>query len=111
MSRLSTATRGICSWRDRLADPNKHWKRGCSAFEAAVSWELASRTPSGLPGPLLSLIEKTYGDPQLLFAIAEHQVCLPGGNADSQNDVWGLIKTRAGTVSLSIEAKAKEPFG
>jgi hypothetical protein len=42
MSRLFTSTRGLCSWRDRLASPDKQWKRKYSAFETAVSWEAAS---------------------------------------------------------------------
>ena len=111
MNRLNIATRGFGSWRGRLANPDRHWRRGYSAFEAAVSWEMADKAESGLPGPIQTLLESAYGLPRLLLAIAEHKVCLPGGNAASQNDVWGLVKTVVGTVSLTIEAKAKEPFG
>lgn len=111
MNRLSTATRGICSWRERLADPNKQWRRHYSAFEAAVSWELAARTPTGIPGPILALLNDAYGNANLLLAIAEHRVPLPAGNAASQNDVWGLVNTDAGMVFVSVEAKAQEAFG
>lgn len=111
MNRINVATRGIYNWRERLANPAKHWRRTCSAMEAAVSWELASRTPSGLPDPILQLMECQYGDPTLLLAVAEQQVSLPGGKSDSQNDVWALVKTSAGIVSLTVEAKAREPFG
>lgn len=34
-----------------------------------------------------------------------------GGLADSQCDVWALLSTASGGVSLSVEAKANEPFG
>ncbi len=40
MSRLHIATRGICNWRQRLASPDRQWKRSYSAFETAVSLEL-----------------------------------------------------------------------
>jgi hypothetical protein len=50
-------------------------------------------------------------EPCLIFAIAEHKVELPGGNAASQSDVWAVVKTSLGMVSLTVEAKANEAFG
>ncbi|MDZ7619490.1 MAG: hypothetical protein U1E05_21020 [Patescibacteria group bacterium] len=111
MNRLSTATRGIGSWRERLAAPYKQWKRGYSAFEAAVSWELAERPKSGIPRPIEKLLTSTFGESRLLLGIAEHKVALPGGRADSQNDIWCLVASTAGTISMTVEAKAREPFG
>jgi hypothetical protein len=112
MSRLLTSTRGLCSWRDRLASPDRQWKRGFSAFETAVSWEMASESGSGLPAPLETLLsEHGYAESVLLLAIAEHKVPLPGGHAASQSDVWALISTSAGLLSLTVEAKARETFG
>src|SRR5882724_7396315 len=104
MNRLHIATRGIGSWRERLANPDRQWKRGCSALETAVSWQYASTSSSGLPGPIIELFRNTaiYGEPVLVFAIAEHKVSLPGGIADSQCDVWALLNTTAGGVSLSV---------
>ncbi len=112
MSRLLTHTRGLCSWRERLASPDRQWKRRYSAFEAAVSWESASSSRSGIPSELDKLLrENNYADPVLLLGIAEHTVPLPGGHAASQSDVWALISTSLGFVSLSVEAKARESFG
>jgi hypothetical protein len=112
MSRLCISTRGIGSWRARLANPDRQWKRGFSAFETAVSWELACKSISGLPEPVEKLFcEGKYGEPRLMFAVAEHKVDLPGGNAASQSDVWAVVKTSRGMFSLTIEAKAKEAFG
>src|ERR1700722_2097788 len=110
MSRLFTSTRGLCSWRDRLASPDKQWKRKYSAFETAVSWETASSSASGLPKELELLFASTFENPILLLAVAEHKVDLPGGNAASQSDVWALINTTAGLLSLTVEAKALETF-
>jgi len=112
MNRLCIETRGISSWRERLASPDRHWKRYFSAFEAAVSWELASRSKSGIPEPIEKLFRASgYGDPELVLAVAEHKVPLPGGNAASQSDVWAVVNTSLGMLSLTVEAKAKEPFG
>ena len=112
MNRLCITTCGLGSWRERLANPDRQWKRRFSALETAVSWERASRTSSGLPEPILKLFRNSiYCEPVLMFAIAEHKVPLAGGPADSQCDVWAFLNTKAGTVSLSIEAKAQESFG
>ena len=112
MNRLCIATRGIGSWRERLAKPDIQWKREYSALETAVSWESASARASGLPEPIENLFRDTiYTDPVLMLAIAEHKVRLDGLGGDSQCDVWALLNTNVGPVSLSVEAKAKEPFG
>jgi hypothetical protein len=112
MNRVVSETRGVGSWRDRLASPDRQWKRYCSAFETAVSWETAQESPSGLPAPLEKLLrESSFDDPVLLLAIAEHKVDLPGGVAASQSDVWAVIRTATGLLSLTVEAKAQESFG
>jgi hypothetical protein len=112
LTRTHISTRGIGSWRERLADPDRQWKRGFSAFETAVSWEIASKSKSGIPEPIEKLFVKgIFGDPLVVFAVAEHKVDLPGGNAASQCDVWAVLKTKAGMLSLTVEAKASEPFG
>lgn len=112
MSQLYIATRGIDSWRQRLANPERQWRRGYSAFETAVAWEFAARTGSGIPVPLRELFSSTnIGSASLILAIAEHKVPLPGGNADSQCDVWAIVGSSAGMLSLSVEAKARETFG
>lgn len=111
MTRLHTSTRGICNWRERLAAPDGQWRRHYSALEAAASWELAAQRQSGIPEEIEVLLDHAFGIPELLFAVAEHKVPLPGWNKDSQNDLWGLVKTESGTVSLAIEAKVNEGFG
>jgi hypothetical protein len=112
MSRLCIATRGIGSWRERLASPDTQWQRRYSAFETAVSWECASSSASGLPEPIVELFRETiYAEARVIIAIAEHKVPLPGGRAESQCDVWAALATKSGGLSLSVEAKAKEPFG
>ena len=116
MNRLCTSTRGTASWRERLASPETQWERRCSAMETAVAWEFADAADggnkAGLPEPITALFESClYVRPILLLAIAEHKVSLVGRGGDSQCDVWALVSTSVGTVSLSVEAKASESFG
>lgn len=118
MNRLSVATDGTYSWKSRLASPNRQWRRRFSAMETAISWEIASNsnsgfaTLSGMPTPIAKLLEDSDdGELILLSAVAEHKVELPGGTAASQCDVWAIVKTSVGLLSLTVEAKANEPFG
>jgi hypothetical protein len=112
MSRIHVATRGICNWRERLANPDRQWKRGFSAFETAVAWECASSEESQLPQPIrTALVNGGFDAPKLLFAVAEHKVPLRGGRTASQSDVWAVVSTSKGMLSLSVEAKANEAFG
>jgi hypothetical protein len=52
-----------------------------------------------------------FADIQLLLAIPEHQVPLPGGSRPSQNDIWALGRTGETLVSIAVEGKVAEPFG
>ena len=82
MSKIFIATRGIDSWRQRLASPERHWRRQYSAFETAVSWESAARNPDGLPTPISRLFANTrYSPVSLITAVAEHKVRLDGKGA------------------------------
>ena len=108
MNRLNTATRGISSWRERLANPDRQWKRNYSAFETAVSWEFASNSKSGLPEPIDKLFrESDYGEPTLMSAVAEHKVDLPGGSATSRFR-RGLVAFRARILAERAAAISTE---
>lgn len=96
-------------WKQFLADPEKHWKKGYSARTLAHSWHNAS----GIPKEVLSVLNQAseLAGIEPLFIIPEHKVLLPGGTAASQNDIWALGKTDAGLISITIEGKVSEPFG
>lgn len=112
MSRLHIATRGPWDWQSRLAEPEKQWKRHYSALEAAVAWENAQKTKSGLPAPIAALLaaHEVLSNPELLLGVVEHKVPLKYGSRASQNDVWALVKVQGGFLSLAVEAKAGEDF-
>ena len=104
MTKILVPTLGADDWRRFLADPEKHWKRGYSAMAAALSWEAANGVP-----PEIS--ELFGGSLELLLAIPEHKVALPGGGRESQCAVFALARCADETIAIAIEAKVNEPFG
>lgn len=92
------------AWQQFLAEPDKQWRTGYSAKTLANSWEAAG----GLPSEVANLFPDGS---ELLFAIPEHKVPLPGGRRESQNDVFALIRHGDATCAATIEGKVNEPFG
>jgi hypothetical protein len=96
-------------WAQFLAEPLKHWRTGFSARTLAHSWQDAKGFPAEVYAVLSS--SEHLANIQLLLALPEHQVPLPGGSRPSQNDIWVLARTGAGLVSIAVEGKVSEPFG
>jgi len=75
MKRIVIPSLGPSQWRSLLADPLKHWKRGRSALEVAISWERAQdpRNKRGLPREIAAAIDtaEPVQGAELLFAIPE----------------------------------------
>jgi hypothetical protein len=46
-----------------------------------------------------------------VLAVPEFKVPLPGGSRASQNDLFVLARSSAGTVCIMVEGKVNEPFG
>ena len=101
--RIFVPSRGPADWRDLLADDG-HWRSGRSAMAAARCWEAAS----GLPREIGAILG---GDAELLLAIPEHKVQMPGRGRASQCDVFALLRMPGGLCAVSVEAKVSEPFG
>ncbi len=112
MSHLFLPSQGPCDWRRLLGDPEKHWVRGKSAFECAVSWEQARASDRGLPPGIAQALDSNElsRNASLLVGIPEHKVQIEGGGHASQNDVWTLLRLPTGTASMAVEAKSGEPF-
>lgn len=104
MSKILIPSSGPDDWQQFLADPQKQWKRGYSAMAAALSWEATQ----GLPPEIAVLLG---ANSELLFAIPEHKVALPGGRRESQCDVFALVRAGDETIAVAVEAKVNEPFG
>ncbi|MCE8516186.1 hypothetical protein KBY31_05620 [Ruegeria pomeroyi] len=104
MAKVYVPSTGVEDWKHLLANPETQWQRGYSAMAAALSWEAAQ----GLPPEISDLVG---GSPELLLAIPEHKVALPGGRRDSQCDVFALVRAGEETLAIAIEAKVNETFG
>jgi hypothetical protein len=113
MARHFIEVRSLSDWQSRLGDPELHWKRGASAMELAVSWTLARNTSRGMPAAVAGLLDahEEFADASAEFAIPELRTKLPGGSTASQTDLWALLRNQRGTIGLSVEGKALEPFG
>jgi hypothetical protein len=102
---------GPLDWQPLLAEPEKHWVRGRSAWETAHSWEAASGFPPAVrrvldssPIPELQELEPLVGFP-------EWETPLPGGDRASQTDLLVLARGSRGLVVFAVEAKVDESFG
>ncbi len=112
MKRIVVPTTSAEDWKRGLADPELHWKPGYSAMTLARSWEAAhphvpteiSEALATAGTPLLSYVD-------LVLAIPEYQVDLPGGRRPSQTDVLALLGGSAGLVAMAVEGKVDEAFG
>jgi hypothetical protein len=108
MSKVYIPSAGPADWQCFLADPDKQWRTGFSAKTLAHCWESAN----GLPNEIASMLQPHGGDVQLLLAIPEYKVLLPGASrGDSQNDVFALARAGDRTFAIMVEGKVSEPFG
>ncbi|WP_233270380.1 DUF6946 family protein [Chachezhania sediminis] len=62
----------------------------------------------GLPPEIAAVLGP---EAELLLAIPEYKVALPGGGRQTQCDVFALVRIGGDTCAVSIEAKVAEPFG
>ena len=109
MSRIYVPSKAADDWARLLAEPVKHWRAGYSARTLAHSWQEAPGFPAEVSLALST--SPSLAGAELLLAIPEHQVPLPGGGRPSQNDIWALARVGAQLASLAIEGKVAEPFG
>ncbi len=98
-------------WRPLLADPEKHWVPGRSAWELAHSWERAK----GFPETVRSVLEESavtqLAGLAVMAAHPELPTPLPGGSRPSYTDLWILARNEHSSVSIGVEGKVDETFG
>ena len=102
-------TKDAESWKQLLADPEKHWKPGYSAMSCAISWEYANGIPLRVQKALDS--NESLSKLELLLAMPEYKVNLPCGTRPAQNDLLVVARSDMGLTVLTVEAKAREDFG
>lgn len=106
MNRVFTPSSGPADWQRLLAEPEKHWKPGYSAHALATCWE----TANGLPMEISRLFSSYFRSVELLLAIPEYKVPLPGGRRESQSDLFCLLNADGALITTMIEGKVEEPF-
>ena len=112
MKRIFLPTSTGTDWQQLLAKPVTHWKQGASAMTAAAAWEAAD---GALPPEISRILESSREplllDQQLLAALPEWQVPLPGGITTSNTDVLAICRNELGLCIIGVEAKVLEDFG
>lgn len=107
MSRIYIPASSAEQWAQFLAEPVKHWRQGYSARTLAYSWQEAN----GFPVEVHAALTSRFPGIELLLALPEHQVPLPGGSRPSQNDIWALARSEGKLISIAVEGKVSEAFG
>ena len=81
-------------------------------MSAAACWEdNEPRLPVEITNILEASGDKSLTSPEMLAAIPEWEVDLPGGDRASQTDVLAITRNELGLVILGVEAKVDEAFG
>lgn len=112
MKRIFVPTVSGSDWQRLLGKPKLHWKSGRSAMSAAACWEESEpQLPPEISDLLEASGEKSLTSLELLAAIPEWEVELPGGDRPSQTDILAITRNELGLVILGVEAKVDEPFG
>ena len=107
MGKIYIPTSSAEQWARFLAGPVKHWRQGYSARTLAYSWQEAG----GFPTEVGAVLASQFPAAELLLALPEHKVPLPGGSRSSQNDIWVLARSKDQLISIAVEGKVSEPFG
>jgi len=112
LKRIYIPTTSPEDWCKLLARPEKHCKPGYSAWELAHCWEDAKGFPASLQTMSAISENPALRKLELLLAIPEYRVGMPGGGHASQNDLFVLAKATDGNlVSITVEGKVNESFG
>lgn len=112
MKRIYVPTQSGTDWQRLLAKPKLHWKKGRSAMSAAACWEQNHpRLPPEISALLDSSNDPALSNLDLLLAIPEWAVALPGDETSSKTDVMAICRNDAGLVIVGVEAKMDETFG
>lgn len=112
MARIYIPTKSADDWRSLLAKPGEQWKTGHSAKALAHCWEDADDFPPEIGSLFAESGVKAFENMDLLLALPEHKVPLPGGNRPSQSDIFAVAEAGDGQlISITIEGKVSESFG
>jgi len=111
VTRIFVPTKSADDWQALLAEPETQWKTGFSARALAYCWEEADGFPPSVRAAFLASRVPLFEVMELLLALPEHKVPLPGGQRATQTDLFALGKSGDDLVSIAVEGKVAESFG
>ncbi len=91
-----------------LARQERHWKKGCSAYELAYSWLSAD----DIPVPVRSVLNTCpeYAGAALIEGLFERDVDLRTRGRRSQTDLLAYVTSDHGNAVIAVEGKVNESF-
>ncbi len=92
-----------------LANGERHWREGYSAYELSHSWVRANGVPAAVRGVLDGC--ESYRDAELVEGFFEKEVDLRTRGRASQTDLMVLAKVADRYAVIAVEGKVSEPFG
>ena len=100
-------------WKQLLADPEKQWKPGYSAWATAYSWLAADGFPPEVGALFSTSTIPAFQRVEMVLALPEYKVLLPPRSGHpSQNDLFVLARAMDGSqISIMVEGKVSETFG
>jgi len=92
-----------------LAEGERHWRKGYSAYELAHAWVGAG----DIPAPVRSVLDRApeLAGARLVEAFFEMETPLRSRGRPSQTDLLALLDVADGYAVVGIEGKVEEPFG
>lgn len=101
-------THGPEDWRQALAEPERHWKPGYSAWALAHCWEAAR----GFPVEIRRLLTPLFPDIEMVKGMVEYRTGLTGSRGgSSHNDLFVYAIANGENLCISIEGKVSEKLG
>lgn len=104
-------TKGVGSWKESLADPDRQWKPTYSAYELAHCWEKAENLPTCVEKVFKESTFSIFQNVKILYGFPEYRVTLPGHSTKSQTDLYLLTISEGELLPIMVEGKASETFG
>lgn len=111
MQGLNPEVKSLKDWQQLLAEPEKHWRKGYSAYELAYSWMNSSGFPASVDNVLSNSGFSEFKDLKIDIAYPERKTNLNDSGRPSQTDLMVLANGANSKVVIGVEGKVDESFG
>jgi len=111
MKTLNPEVKNLKDWQQLLADPEKHWRKGYSAYELAYSWMSSPSLPTAVENVLSNSGFSEFKNLKVDIAYPERKTNLNDTGRPSQTDLMVFANGANGKVVIGVEGKVDESFG